>query len=308
MKKIYILATMVAFAFSANAQIIDEDLEFYTLGDMGTQNTAVFSNWSGAPGTDLGFTVTDAQANSGSQALLINNSPAQDPLLLLGNVTSGDYTLQFQTYIPAGKTGYFNIQGATEDPGTGFQGAGTGGAGTFNSSDIYYNEGGAAPGTFDDNGETATYPEDTWFITSIYFDLDAATPTYEITVDGTLVNAAPVEFAADATLGAINFYAVSANEEMYVDDILFQEGLILGTSDFSASNFSVYPNPVQDRLNIQSTNTVDSVVVYDVLGKVVLSATPGVVSPSVDMSTLTSGAYLVNITINGSSKTVKVIK
>jgi len=308
MKKIYILATMVAFAFSANAQLIDEDMEFYATGDMGTQNPAIYSNWSAAPGTDLGFTVTEDQANSGTKALLIDTSPAQDPLLLLGNLTSGTYTLQFQTYIPAGKTGYFNIQGATEDPGTGFQGAGTGGAGTFNSSDIYYNETGTDGGLFDDNGETATYPEDAWFITSIYFDLDAGTPTYQITVDGTLVNASPVDFAADTTLGAINFYAVNANEEMYIDDILFVEGLILDNNDFAAADFSVYPNPVQDKLNIATTKTVDAITVYDVLGKVVLSATPGVASPSIDMSALTSGAYLVNITIEGISQTVKVIK
>lgn len=303
MKKIYILATMLTFAFSTNAQIIDQDIETYTLGNMGTQNTSLFSVWSGNPATDQGFTVTDAQANSGSQSLLIDTYFDQDPLLLLGNLTSGTYTLQFQTYIPAGKTGYFNIQGTTQDSGTGYQGA----SGVFISSGVYYNKDGAAPGTFEIGSETATYPEDTWFITSLFFDLDAATPTYEITLDGTLVSEEPFDFGADTALGAIDFFAGDINMEMYIDDILLVDG-VLRTEVFTASNLSVYPNPVQDILNIQTTSTVEAVVVYNILGKVVLSATPDIVSPSIDMSTLSSGVYLVNITINGSSKTVKVVK
>ena len=38
MKKIYLLAFAVcAFAFNADAQIIEDSFEFYVLGDMGTQ-------------------------------------------------------------------------------------------------------------------------------------------------------------------------------------------------------------------------------------------------------------------------------
>ena len=39
-----------------------------------------------------------------------------------------------------------------------------------------------------------------------------------------------------------------------------------------------------------------------------MNLNPGVVSPSLDMSALSSGAYIVNVTINGTSKSVKVIK
>ena len=94
---------------------------------------------------------------------------------------------------------------------------------------------------------------------------------------------------------------------MYHDDFIFVSG-VLGSDDFTAANFSVYPNPVKNVLNISSTNVVESVVVYDVLGKVVLNVNPGVASPSIDTSALSSGAYLVNVTIDGSSKTIKVIK
>ena len=88
---------------------------------------------------------------------------------------------------------------------------------------------------------------------------------------------------------------------------IFAEGS-LGAEDFNADVFSVYPNPVVNTLNINSADAVQNVTVYDVLGKVVMNLNPGVVSPSLDMSALSSGAYIVNVTINGTSKSVKVIK
>ena len=102
-------------------------------------------------------------------------------------------------------------------------------------------------------------------------------------------------------------YSIDANNELYIDDVIFAEGS-LGADDFNAAVFSVYPNPVVNTLNIQTANAVQNVTVYDVLGKVVMNVNPGVVSPSLDMSSLNAGVYLVNVTINGTSKSVKVIK
>jgi hypothetical protein len=129
--------------------------------------------------------------------------------------------------------------------------------------------------------------------------------TYSIEVDGApfLTN----EFYIGSQLGAIDFFSIDANNEYWVDDVLYLDE-ILGTDDFSAENFSVYPNPVQDVLNINTTSVVDTINVYDVLGKLVLQSQPDAVSPSIDMSTLSSGAYLVQVTIDNASKTVKVIK
>lgn len=309
MKKFYLLALAAcALTLSVNAQIIiEDDFEFYTLGDMGLQNTAVWSTWSGVPDDGSNILVVD-DITIETTAGFIPGATTSDCLLLLGNQTSGDYTVRWETYITAGSEGYFNIQGETEDPGTGFQGAGNGGSGVYNSSNIYYNKGAAAPGEFvdDTTGETGTYPEDAWFTTSIYVDVDAL--TYEITIDGTLVHAVPVPFQADATLGAIDLFTISTGNAMWIDDFEFWNGVPLGIDDFAANNFSVYPNPVTDILNIRSTASVDAIAVYDVLGKLVLATTPGIISPSIDMSALNSGVYLVKVTIGDASKTVKVIR
>lgn len=304
MKKIYLLA-LAAFAlsFTVNAQILEDDFEFYALGDMGLQNPAVWSTWSGVPDDGSNITVVDDEAASGVQSGYVGPDSVQDVMLLLGNETAGDYTLAFNMYVSGGSTGYFNIQGETEAGG-----AGAGGAGVFNSSNLYFNQAAGDPGVFLDEttGETGTYPEDAWFPVSIYFDVDAL--TYVITMNGSVVNAVAVPFQADATLGGIDFFSIDANNNYWVDDVIFVNGTLVANDDFSADKFSVYPNPVQDVLNVRSTTSVDAIAIYDVLGKLVLETTPDAISPSVDMSALTSGAYLVKVTIDGASKTVKVIK
>ena len=308
MKKNYLLAlAALVLSFAGNAQLITDDFESYPLGSMDLQNPSVWSAWSGQPDDGSNITVVDNIVFSGTKSGYIGPNSVQDCLLLLGNQVSGDYTLQFQMYISAGNTGYFNIQGQTEDPGTGYQGAGAAAAGVFNSSDIFFNNAGAAPGVVEDvtTGETATYPEDAWFPVSIYFDVDAL--TYLMTVNGVDVNAIPVLFQGDTTLGAIDFFSVDARNNYWIDDILFVNG-ILGVDDFVTNNFSVYPNPVTDILNIRSSSTIDAIIVYDILGKLVLEATPNAISPSVNMSTLNSGSYLVKVTIGDASKIVKIIK
>ena len=299
MKNFYIFSIVaLAFSLTANSQIIfEDDFESYDTGStICSQNPTVWTTWSGDP--NIGCILLGTDISIDNQSGWIPGLPITDALLLLGNRTSGDYTLEWETYIGAGDEGYFNIQGEVPPVGSG---------GVFNSSNIYYNNGGSAPGVFEDTttGETGTYPEDAWFTTSIYFDVDAL--TYEISINGTLVNLTPVPFQADATLGGINFFTISANNSMWLDNILFVEG-VLGNDDFRANNFSIYPNPVIDVLNIRSTTSVDAIAVYDVLGKLVLSTTPDTISPSIDMSALTSGVYLVKVTIGDASKTVKVIK
>jgi Secretion system C-terminal sorting domain len=312
MKKIYILAAMVAFAFSATAQIdYETDFEFFALGDISAQDPA-WRTWSGTPGGDEDGDIVDTFSNSGDQSLLIPGAVTSDIVLLTPtDPDSGMYTVQFMAYIPAGKSGYLNMQADETPEGMPWQQALMGG-------NVYFNCDGSSGGTGKVSGGTAcedlpndasfSYPEGEWFKVDLIYDLDAETWAMSIN-DNEQFADYPLEFNTQELfqLAGINFFTASANNEMYIDDVKMGES-ILGTNDFSTSNFNVYPNPVKDRLNISSTNTVDAVVVYDVLGKVVLSATPGVVSPSIDMSALTSGAYLVNITINGASKTVKVVK
>ncbi|TDI76714.1 MAG: hypothetical protein E2O83_09125, partial [Bacteroidetes bacterium] len=61
MKRFYLLTLAAcALTLSVNAQIIiEDDFEFYTLGDMGLQNTAVWSTWDGEPDDGFNILVVD---------------------------------------------------------------------------------------------------------------------------------------------------------------------------------------------------------------------------------------------------------
>jgi hypothetical protein len=219
--------------------------------------------------------------------------------MLLGNQTSGDYSIRWEFYIPSGQEGYLNIQGEIPALGTAL-------TGVFNSGNIYFNETGSNPGVItDSNGDLSmlTFPSDEWFTVLLYVDVDAL--TYNFTIGG--VTSPDSSFNADSTLGGINFFPGCACSEMYIDDMFYDTG-VLGNNDFDEVSLSVYPNPVQDILNISTSSVVESVVVYDVLGKVVLQAQPDSVSPTIDMSALSSGAYMVQVTVGNTTKTVKVVK
>jgi len=305
--KLLFLFAFALISCSLHAQIIEDDFEFYTLGDMGVQNPSVWSVWNGDPAAGGGIIV--AGDGSGGQAGYIGPDSVQDALLLFGNETSGDYVLAFDMFITAASTGYFNIQGETEtNAGTGYEGAGDGGAGVFNSGNLYFNQAGANPGVFEDDatGETGTYPEDAWFPVFLYFDVDAL--TYEINIDGMDVHDTPVPFQGDATLGAIDFFSIDTDNNYWIDNVLFVDLIIDAIDDFSAANFKLFPNPVSDVLQIQSAAVISEIEVYNMLGKQVLAATPNAISPSIDMSALSSGVYLIAVTIDGTSKTFKVVK
>ncbi len=311
MKKIYLLAfALGAFAISANAQVeLTDDLESYDLGNISEQADH-WRNWSGQDNGPDDAEVVDTYANSGTQSLLISGNELSDIILLTPTApSSGIYTIEFKAYIPGGKSGYFNMQAALTPEGSPWQQALMGG-------NVYFNCDGASGGTGTVSGAidcstfdySFTYPQDFWFTVTCIYDLD--NQTWGMNIDGAeQFTGAPFAFGAQVfiELAGLDLFSASANNEMYFDDIRMGVGT-LGVNDFSKSNFSVYPNPVKDVLNISSKAAVDAITVYDILGKVVYTANPGIMSPTVNMSNFASGSYLVKVAIGNATKTVQVIK
>lgn len=83
--------------------------------------------------------------------------------------------------------------------------------------------------------------------------------------------------------------------------------LALGVNDLTNSAISIYPNPVVDILNINSKLKVDSVEVYDLSGRKVLSATQ-LVNGQLDMSNYAAGTYLIRIQSGSQIQNFKLIK
>ncbi len=64
----------------------------------------------------------------------------------------------------------------------------------------------------------------------------------------------------------------AARSDIYLDNIYFFSGT-LSVDDFDSS-FNIYPNPVQNTLNVSSAVTIDAVSIFYLTGRQVLRATP----------------------------------
>ena len=93
----------------------------------------------------------------------------------------------------------------------------------------------------------------------------------------------------------------------YIDNL--QSSNTLGIDDVNQiSSFNFFPNPVNDVLTIKAQASIDSITVYNMLGQAVVRSTPNTTDSTVDMSALQTGAYFVQVSINNTLNTVRVIK
>lgn len=85
-------------------------------------------------------------------------------------------------------------------------------------------------------------------------------------------------------------------------------GVDLGNTTFDEVHFKYYPNPVNDVLTLQYSQSIDSVEVYNLVGQLVLKKQDTASKIQLNMSELASGNYIARITSQGIIKNVKIIK
>ncbi|HAB28378.1 MAG: hypothetical protein CMP05_06745 [Xanthomarina sp.] len=94
---------------------------------------------------------------------------------------------------------------------------------------------------------------------------------------------------------------------LLIDNVELIKSATISTKDYSFNTFSIYPNPTSTGyVNITSkTNDIINVAVFDILGKQVLNNT--VNNNRLDVSTLTTGVYIMKISQNGQVLTKKLV-
>ncbi|MBS7788265.1 T9SS type A sorting domain-containing protein [Flavobacterium sp. CYK-55] len=83
---------------------------------------------------------------------------------------------------------------------------------------------------------------------------------------------------------------------------------LLANSDFDADAISVYPNPVQDILYIKDLKFTSDISLFNTFGQEVYSLKEVSNNCNIPMSVLADGFYLVKITAQEQTKTIKVVK
>ncbi len=189
--------------------IICENFETYNLSTISNQSVH-FNTWDNAPGSATDAIVTDQVVSEGCNALEVSEAGGDDIVLLLGDLTEGNYILEWKEYIPSGFSGYYNFQKVEGSPGQEFGGQ------------VFLNEDGT--GSLDAGGGAAatfTYPQDEWFQVRHFIDLDNDIITMEVA--GQEVFTWPANWQAFETsglkqLGGINFFGNTGNL-YYIDEL-----------------------------------------------------------------------------------------
>lgn len=91
-------------------------------------------------------------------------------------------------------------------------------------------------------------------------------------------------------------------------NLYFDAKSTLGIEENSLDGFTFYPNPAQDIINISAKSTVEKIGIYSLLGQEVMQLSPEQKSPSLNVSSLASGVYVMKVEVDGQIGTYKIIK
>jgi len=88
----------------------------------------------------------------------------------------------------------------------------------------------------------------------------------------------------------------------------YSYGVIVDVEELAATEFKVFPNPASDQLNIETESVIESLEIYNMLGRRVTTLTTSSSNTQIDISTLEAGSYFIEFNTNegrGVSKFVK---
>ena len=121
----------------------------------------------------------------------------------------------------------------------------------------------------------------------------------------------PVSGITGNPLSAIQFKFEGGNgttQGIYVDNLYFYKGSPLAIDEFTSTEFNVYPNPTDNFWNIRSNQRINSIQIFDVLGKQVMTLTPNSETALINASGLTNGIYFARLNSIIGTKSIKLIK
>jgi len=99
-----------------------------------------------------------------------------------------------------------------------------------------------------------------------------------------------------------------ADDLFYINKFTFGEYATLSSNKISIAGVSVYPNPAVDVVNISAAESIDQVLVFDLMGRLVKDATPESNDFRLDVSHLNKGVYMVQLKAGDKVATTKLIK
>lgn len=115
---------------------------------------------------------------------------------------------------------------------------------------------------------------------------------YGFEVFGANINSDP---SFDAAYNALGSIVITENSTLSVNNVV--------TADFKA-----YPNPTKSEWTITSNNQIQSIEVYDILGKLVITQEPNDINATINAALLSNGVYIAKINAANGETNIRLIK
>lgn len=242
----------------------------------------------------------------------------------------GPFTFTTKETAPPANDTCFNASSATIEGSTNTAGDATPVAGTILGACLTNTSDDLMDGQACFGGENSN--DDVWYsfvanTTNVNITVDSGFDAVISLFSGDCSSLGSNESCADAVNGAgqeqISFSSLVMGETYYFRVYNYLEATpadptftyklwspdTLGNELFENENaFKLFPNPVNNVLNIQSRNTIDSVSIYNMLGQEVISIKTKSNKEEISMSDLKTGTYFAKITSNGVTETLRVLK
>ena len=97
------------------------------------------------------------------------------------------------------------------------------------------------------------------------------------------------------------------NGSAWAGPVLFTTDEELGVSDINKDQFKLYPNPVNDVVNVSYKSAIDSISIYSITGQLVYDNAIHTSSAQINVSHLSSGLYILEAQVEGSKVRFKII-
>lgn len=141
--------------------------------------------------------------------------------------------------------------------------------------------------------------EDSNLVTEVLTTRTAASRSYDL-----------IDFAGQDVRVVFRHHISTDEYVILLDNVKVVTNATVSTDNFDKLGLNVFPNPVNDIVNITSPEAnIEAITITDLNGRTVKSFNfTNVAETTVDASDLSSGIYLLNITANGTVATQKIVK
>lgn len=131
----------------------------------------------------------------------------------------------------------------------------------------------------------------------VYDDPNDAGTQYERTLDVS-------SLAGETIYVAFRHHDVTDMDFLSIDDVMVSGVLSVETNEFNGFNYFVANN----QLNLSATTALNNVIIFNMLGQQVVSQKLANTNETVNLSGLQSGVYIATVSIEGASKTFRIVK